>query len=111
MLPTPGSIAWIKPADAVAGDFDGNGTVGPEDYVKWQTDFGKLVAHGGGADGNGDGVVDAADYVPWRIAQIAGSGASRSQSVPEPAAAMVAVMALALASLERRLTHMVRQLA
>jgi hypothetical protein len=51
---------------AVAGDYDGNGTVGPSDYTKWRTDFGTSVASGSGADGNNNGVVDGADYTVWR---------------------------------------------
>jgi hypothetical protein len=54
-------------ATALAGDFDGNGSVGPEDYTRWKTDFGTIVGTAGsGADGNANGVVDAADYTVWR---------------------------------------------
>jgi hypothetical protein len=49
------------------GDYDGNGTVGPEDYTKWKSTFGSTVATlGAGADGNTNGVVDAGDYTIWR---------------------------------------------
>ena len=66
-FPTDGdtfTIISINPAPA-PGDYDGNGTVGPEDYDAWRAAFGTT---GGfpAADGNNDGVVDAADYVIWR---------------------------------------------
>jgi hypothetical protein len=53
------NIAPVFPS----GDYDGNGTVGNEDYDLWRANFGTTAA---AADGNGNGVVDAADYVLWR---------------------------------------------
>jgi hypothetical protein len=48
------------------GDYNGSGTVTPDDYNVWRSNFGATVAAYSGADGNGDGVVDAADYSVWR---------------------------------------------
>jgi hypothetical protein len=53
-------------ATSAAGDYDGNGSVGSEDYTVWKSNFGNSVTAGSGADGNGNGVVDAADYTIWR---------------------------------------------
>jgi hypothetical protein len=53
------NIAAVSPS----GDYDGNGTVGNEDYELWRANFGTANP---AADGNGDGNVDAADYVVWR---------------------------------------------
>jgi hypothetical protein len=53
------NIAAVSPG----GDYDGNGTVGNEDYDLWRANFGTANA---ATDGNGDGVVDSADYVVWR---------------------------------------------
>jgi hypothetical protein len=93
-----GSIAWIANPNAVIGDYNGNLTVGPEDYVKWKDDYGKWVAKGGGADGNGDGIVNAADYTVWRNA-LGGpneGGGSALNNVPEPSAVLlVCVTAIA----------------
>jgi uncharacterized lipoprotein YddW (UPF0748 family) len=73
-------------ATPVPGDYDQNGTVGPEDYTAWKNTFGQYVAPGSGADGNGDGLVDSADYSTWRDNLGAGSGAAAgsASSVPEP---------------------------
>ena len=84
-MQTPiGSVAWIPPADAIVGDYDGDGTVGMGDYNKWRADFGKQVANGSGADGNRNGSVDAADYVVWRKSDGPGAQASAAIGVPEP---------------------------
>ena len=53
-------------ADPLDGDYNGDGTVGPDDYNLWTSTFGSdtILA----ADGNGDGTVNAADYTIWRDA-------------------------------------------
>jgi hypothetical protein len=92
-----GAIAWIAPVDAIAGDFDGNGTVAANDYAKWNNDFGKLVAKGSGADGNGDGIVDAADYTVWRDhlgATIGTAAVAANTTVPEPSSLLLAAVCL-----------------
>ncbi len=48
------------------GDFDGNGTVGSEDYDLWKNTLGQAATPGDAADGSRNGVVDAADYTVWR---------------------------------------------
>jgi hypothetical protein len=79
---------WAKSAinPAATGDYDGNGSVGPEDYGVWKSNFGANFA---AADGNGDGTVNAADYTVWRnrLGQSVGSGsaATSPSPVPEPA--------------------------
>ena len=79
------------------GDYDGNGSVGPEDYNVWRASYGTTNSN---ADGNLDGVVDAADYAVWRHAMNAGSGAGsgtlNSAAVPEPSAVLLASAAFGL---------------
>jgi hypothetical protein len=75
------ALAWWfgdAPSD-LPGDYDGNGSVGPEDYNVWRTSFGSTNSM---ADGNGNGVVDAADYVIWRKNTTAGSGSLAAVSEP-----------------------------
>ena len=60
---SPGSGGELEP---IAGDYDGNRVVDHDDYVKWKSQYGTIVAPFTESDGNGDGKVDAADYVIWR---------------------------------------------
>ncbi len=71
------------------GDYDGNGSVGPEDYDVWKADFGTTNA---AADGNGDGIVNAADYTVWRNILGATVGSGSAAAVPEPASIMLALV-------------------
>jgi glycoprotein endo-alpha-1,2-mannosidase len=54
----------LHSATLLTGDYDGNGTVGVEDYNLWKNNFGSTTNLA--ADGNGNGIVDAADYTIWR---------------------------------------------
>jgi hypothetical protein len=93
----PYAIAWWGAAvpSLIPGDYDGNGTVGPEDYNFWRENFGDAVAAGTGADGNRNSVVDAADYVVWRKNLPAGSGsASSPASVPELSSMLLALISM-----------------
>jgi hypothetical protein len=77
-------------------DYNGNGSVGPEDYAVWRANYGSTNSN---ADGNLDGVVDAADYVVWRHAMNAGSGAGgglTAAAVPEPSTILLGSVAFAL---------------
>lgn len=85
---------WTKAIPSSFGDYSGNGTVGPEDYTIWKTNFGTTNA---AADGNGNGIVDAADYTVWRDHQgqvLRGSGSLAS--VPEPSSVCLLLAGLLL---------------
>lgn len=62
----------------LAGDYDSDGDVDADDYLRWKDHYGTTDS---AADGNADGIVDASDYTIWRDA-IAAYGSSTS--VPEP---------------------------
>jgi hypothetical protein len=95
MQPTLSSIAWIRSADALVGDYNSDGDVDSADYDKWKADFGKWVAVGGGADGNENGIVDAADFTVWRNAlEAAGTGAATA--VPEPSMSLLVTIGILL---------------
>jgi hypothetical protein len=75
------------------GDYDGNGSVGPEDYDTWKANFGSTEELA--ADGNVDGIVDAADYTIWRdrLSEV-GGGALNASTVPEPSETLLGISAL-----------------
>ncbi|QDT70034.1 Spherulation-specific family 4 [Planctomycetes bacterium MalM25] len=92
--PVGNPFRYVVAAPPLAGDYDGDGDVDPDDYVVWTAGYGSAEL---AADGNGDGVVDAADYTVWRDAFTA----QPAVSVPEPGALGAAVSMLLLCSHKR----------
>jgi outer membrane protein assembly factor BamB len=105
--PPLSSLAWIRPADAIPGDYNSDGEVNDDDFAKWRADFGKWVAKAGGADGNGDGVVDAADYALLRN-MMSSQGASLVSIVPEPTSWILLVGGGSIATISVRRQKRVR---
>ena len=54
----------IVDAVPLAGDYNHDGVVDPDDYDVWKNNFGSTANLD--ADGNNNGVVDAADYTVWQ---------------------------------------------
>lgn len=79
----------------VVGDYDGNGSVGPEDYDVWAASYGSTTQLA--ADGNGNSLIDAADYTIWRD-----NLPPTVLSVPEPGPALLAFVAGATVFVCRR---------
>jgi hypothetical protein len=77
------------------GDFDGDGDVDGADFVAWQTTFPRppTIDPEQGGDGDGDTDVDGADFVVWQtnFPYVPGPGSS---PVPEPSAAVIAIVGL-----------------
>jgi hypothetical protein len=105
----------------LAGDYNDNGIVGPEDYDLWKANFGSTTMLA--ADGNGDGRVNAADYTDWRNnlgATLPGGGSAGASpshiGVPEPGAEVLFVLGMALIASganprqSRGLSNRIRQL-
>jgi hypothetical protein len=93
------SITYLAP---LPGDYNGNGSVGTEDYTFWRSKFGMT---GIAADGNGNGKVDGADYVVWRKRLPQSGSGSAITAVPEPASCIFLLIgALAVALCDRRVT-------
>jgi hypothetical protein len=90
--------AIVGSALAVDGDYNRDGRVDVGDYVVWRKSMGQSVAAHSGADGSGNGTVDAADYDFWRArfgnSFPGGVGATGEASVPEPASALLVLLAV-----------------
>ena len=78
-----------------SADFNADGAIDGADFLRWQHGAGLATnaTHQDG-DANLDGKVDAADLNIWKAA-FGGPAASVVQAIPEPAAATLAIIALA----------------
>ena len=106
-VPGVSILAGKTSSGGVPGDYNNNGTVGPEDYTLWKTTFNNNVTAGSGADGNASGKVDAADYTVWRNKFTGAGSGAEAATVPEPATVTLGVLALGaagIAALRRRAT-------
>ena len=89
----------------IAGDYDGDGVVGPADFFFWESMYGQTVVHGAAADGNGNGVIDAGDYTLFRDwlgeSAVTTFSPSASTAVPEPSAISLFLISCLAASRRR----------
>ncbi|MEN1679721.1 MAG: hypothetical protein AAGJ46_09010 [Planctomycetota bacterium] len=100
------AIDWVHlmvnvgPDRGLPGDFNGDGVVDTADYTVWRDTLNSTTDPRADADGDND--VDTDDYLIWRqnFGAVA-SGATSSQSVPEPAA-FGAVLMVALVIIGRQ---------
>lgn len=88
-------LATVPALTRSGGDFDDDGDVDGADLLVWQQSLGTAVASGTGADADGNGRVESFDLAPWkrRFGRSA-AGGSPSAAVPEPARAMLAMIAI-----------------
>jgi hypothetical protein len=75
------------------GDYNGDGTVNAGDYTIWRNNLGRR-RQGLAADGDHNGVVDREDFNIWKTHY--GQSNGQGGSVPEPAAAMLGLLAACL---------------
>ena len=90
-------FALDLPTTSPAGDFSGNGMVGPEDLGMWRTAFGTTSA--GDADNDGDS--DGDDFLIWQRNLGQGSAVPTSVAVPEPPATFLVLAGLVFATVLR----------
>ena len=118
-LPALGSgLAWnvnylgvavqLSVISILSGDYNRDGIVDAADYTVWRDTFGQTVAAGTGADGDGNGMIDQADYDNWvlNFGTTVGTlpGAGTAAAVPEPPTFWLAISAIGLFYLGRRVS-------
>jgi hypothetical protein len=89
--------------EGVLGDYNEDGTVNAADYTVWRNNLGAAIALPN--EGASIGVVDQDDYGFWKLhfGEFApGSGGASVAAVPEPAAALLGMIGLALSLTVRR---------
>lgn len=94
------TIDAIVASVILAGDYNGDGSVGAADYTVWRDSFGSTTDLA--ADGDGNGVVNDDDRAFWAARY--GSTAPTAAAIPEPASAglLGAVLAVSAFSAGRR---------
>ncbi len=97
------NVRFITP-QVITANFDGNTVVDGGDLSIWKNNFGATgQTSNANGDANGNGTVDGGDFLLWQQQFGATVGAAAAvTSAPEPAAALLATIALGAASLGRR---------
>jgi len=117
-------LAWSvvqSPTDLalqiIAGDYNGDGTVGAADYTLWRDMLGQQVAPGSGADGNRNGFIDDGDFSMWKsffgrvvvgrteigdAGALGGAAGVDTAAVPEPASCILLLEGLIALTVCRR---------
>ncbi len=81
-------------AVAEDADFDADGDVDGNNFLRWQRGLGATGAAAtlGNGNANGDGVVDAADLAVWKLQYAGAGGSGVAAAIPEPATALLALV-------------------
>ncbi|MGL4513762.1 MAG: LamG-like jellyroll fold domain-containing protein [Lacipirellulaceae bacterium] len=93
----PGSVSYVT-APGVVGDYNSDGVVNAADYTVWRDRLG-TVGPLPNRDPANTGNVSSADYASW-VARY-GQSASSSTAIPEPASALVTLLAIGAAGRRR----------
>jgi hypothetical protein len=92
-------VVYVNEPAAVAGDYNGNGSVDAADYVVWRDRLGQAFQLTNEVAGVTPGMVTQEDYSAWRarFGNAAGAAAGLNSAIPEPSGwvlVMVAVSAI-----------------
>ena len=85
----------------IEGDYNNDGIVDAADYTVWRDSLG-LTGEGLAADGDQDGEIDQDDYGVWVSNFGQAASTSSSTTIPEPAAWLIATIALLAAGVRRQ---------
>jgi len=89
---------------SLGADFDGDGDVDGDDFIRWQIGFGDFPTGGAqkiDGDYDNDGDVDGDDFLGWQAEFGSGSGLA-SAAVPEPASIALLIALFVCATVVRR---------
>jgi hypothetical protein len=95
-----GSFAYHRAVITPSADFDRDGDVDGRDFLTWQRNYGLAEVLQSEGDADFDGVVTADDLAVWQDSYA--GPLTAITAVPEPAGALLAVMATASFSWHRR---------
>ena len=95
-----GLAIWTPPNS----DFNGDGQVNGDDLALLTANYGQSPATLAEGDGNGDNVVDGVDFLMWQR-QSTGAMSGAAESVPEPDAALLAILAVSVLFGSRNRLH------
>jgi hypothetical protein len=99
---SPSQFLFAPPGEELEGDYNGNGVVDAADYTVWRDTEGSTTTLD--ADGSGNGTVGPEDYTLWKnnFGSTAGAGSLVAATVPEPAALVLWLVAVAAGMVSRR---------
>ncbi|MGL4514998.1 MAG: hypothetical protein ACRCT8_18085 [Lacipirellulaceae bacterium] len=90
------SLRGALPVSGISGDYNNDGLVDAADYTTWRDNLGQAITLPNDAT---PGTVDSGDYTTW-VANYGNGGPATA--IPEPAACVTALAALAFGGLRRR---------
>ncbi len=86
----------------LAADFNNSGGVNATDLTAWRGGFGTTGQPKSSGDATGEGTVDGGDFLVWQQQFNGGAAVPAAAGVPEPSAALLALLIAPLATMIRR---------
>jgi hypothetical protein len=93
-------VVYVNEPAAVAGDYNGNGSVDAADYVVWLDHLGQAFQLSNEVAGVTPGMVTQEDYSAWRarFGNAAGAAAGLNSAIPEPSGWVLVLAAVSTIS-------------